>query len=55
MLDLPNLFLLLDLYSLPALSSSLNNMHYLLSLHSLTSLPAMFDLTYLEHFAFGEG
>ena len=31
------------------------DMHSLLSLHSLTSLPAMLDLSYLEHFAFGEG
>jgi hypothetical protein len=30
-------------------------MHCLPSLHSLTSLPAVLDLTYLEHFAFGEG
>jgi hypothetical protein len=40
---------------MPALSFSLNNMHSLLSLHSLASLPAMLDLTYLEHSAFGEG
>ena len=62
LLPLPFLFTLptlldLNLYSLPALSFSLNNMHCLLFLHSLTSLPAMLyhDLRYLEHSAFGEG
>ena len=48
LLTLPTLLLLLDLYSLPALSPSLNNMHFLLFLHSLTSLPIMLDLIYPE-------
>jgi hypothetical protein len=30
-------------------------MHCLPFLHNLTRLPAMLYLTYLEHFAFGEG